>query len=74
VSKHRKEMHKGADPASMRISEELPYTEEEIRVARLCVEGLSDKEIADVLHITPEAVGALKEIITAKARSINRGC
>ncbi|UCC13048.1 MAG: hypothetical protein JSW02_05855 [candidate division WOR-3 bacterium] len=61
-------------PDVVQISTALPYTETEIRVARLCVEGLSDIEIADVLCMSVKAVQALKDIITAKARAVNRGC
>lgn len=74
VNNTQKQAKARSKPDVVQISAELPYTETEIRIARLSVEGLSDKEIAGVFHITPDAVRALKEIITAKARAINRGC
>jgi len=74
VSKRQKQVKVRSKPDAVQVSEGLPYTEEEIRVARLSVEGLSDAEIAGVLGITREAVRTLRDIITAKARAMNRGC
>jgi DNA-binding CsgD family transcriptional regulator len=74
VSTRQKQVKVRSKPDAVQVSEGLPYTEEEIRVARLSVEGLSDAEIAGVLGMTQEAVRTLKDIITAKARAMNRGC
>jgi DNA-binding CsgD family transcriptional regulator len=74
VSTRQKQVKVRSKPDAVQVSEGLPYTEEEIRVARLSVEGLSDAEIAGVLGMTQEAVRTLRDIITAKARAMNRGC
>lgn len=74
MSKRRTQMGPWSELHDTMVSEEQPYTEVEIKVARLSIEGLTDTEIAGVLDITSKAVRALKEIITAKARAVNRGC
>ncbi len=74
MNKRQKQAKIRSKPDAVQVGTELPYTETEIRVARLCVEGLSDIEIADVLCMSVKAIQALKDIITAKARAVNRGC
>ena len=74
MNKTRKQVTVRSKPDVVQVNDELPYTETEIRVARLCVEGLSDREIAAVLHMSVKAVRLLKDTITAKARAVNRGC
>ena len=73
VNKRQKQAKVRSKPEVMQVME-LPYTETEIRVARLSVEGLSDAEIARVLDMTIKAVRAMKDIIITKARAVNRGC
>lgn len=74
MNKRQKQTKVQSKSDVVQVSVELPYTENEIRVARLSVEGLSDTEIAEVLDMTTKAVRALRDIITAKARAVNRGC
>ena len=74
MNKRHKQVMVRSKPDAMQVGAELPYTETEIRVARLSVEGLSDAEIAEVLNMTAKAVRVLKDTIIAKARAVNRGC
>jgi DNA-binding NarL/FixJ family response regulator len=56
------------------VSERSMYTDQEIRVAELSVQGKSDNEIAHILKTKPECVRDMKETLIAKVRANMKGC